>query len=370
MGWTGPSAVAGVARRLSMLRIALAHSHPETLGGGERAVLALADGLSGRHRVRLLVGRFIAERTYPGLARYPATRVGRLQWPWYPVRDDVVVANSFGANLLALRHGRRVAYWAHSTRSLFLQPGATRPDLRLRRATDWLAVRRAGALVANSHFTAGRLRRLYGRGADDVVYPGVDLDSFEPGAARGGYAITVGRLAPEKGLDRLLRFWRALPEVPLLVVGDGPPAAVAALRSLAPTNVTFLGPKLPVEVARLYQEARLAVFTPYAEELGIAALEAMASGVPVVAWRDGGLTETVLDGQTGFLVDDASALQERVRQLARDDRLWRSLAQAARARAETFTWRRTVDQMERVCVRLASQTAGPSGSRRDRAPPA
>src|SRR5947208_16446948 len=116
------------------MRMVLAHSRANTFGGGERAVLELGRGLMSRHEVRLLLGGFDSRRTYPELASLPHTRFGRLQWLSARVSGDAIVANSFGANLLALRNGSRVAYWVHSTRSIFLQPGARRADLVLRRA--------------------------------------------------------------------------------------------------------------------------------------------------------------------------------------------------------------------------------------------
>ena len=164
------------------MRVALAHSHANTFGGGERAVLEVGRGLLelGRHEVRLLLGQFNRRRTYAELATMPHTLVGRGQWPLLYVNADAVIANSFGANLLSVRNGPRVGYWVHSTRSLFLQPNARRVDLRVRRIVDWLAVRRAGLLIANSRFTASRYCGLYGREADAVVYPGVDLATFTP----------------------------------------------------------------------------------------------------------------------------------------------------------------------------------------------
>src|SRR5713226_2678438 len=123
------------------MHIVLAHSHANTLGGGERAVLELARALLQRHEVRLLLGGFDPRRTYPELSSLPHASLGRLQWPVAHVRADAILTNSFGANLLALRNGRRVAYWVHSTRSMFLLPGARRLDLRVRRLIDWLAVR-------------------------------------------------------------------------------------------------------------------------------------------------------------------------------------------------------------------------------------
>jgi hypothetical protein len=96
------------------VRIVLAHSHANTLGGGERAILELGRALMARHQVRLLLGGFDPQRTYPELASLPHSRLGRLLWPVARVDADAIITNSFGANLLALRNGQRVAYWVHA----------------------------------------------------------------------------------------------------------------------------------------------------------------------------------------------------------------------------------------------------------------
>jgi glycosyltransferase involved in cell wall biosynthesis len=323
-----------------------------TLGGGERSVLEVGRALLPRHDVRLLLGRFQPRTTFAELASLPYARLGRVQWPVARVVADAIVTNSFGANLLALRNGSHTAYWVHSMRSIFLQPGRRRVDLLARRAVDRLAVRRTRLLVANSRFTARRLQALYGREADMVVYPGVDLALYRPGRPAGSYAITVGRLSPEKGLDRLLAIWRELPDVPLRVIGDGPADQVRALRAAAPSGVVFRGPLAASELAQEYRGAAVAVFAPYGEEFGLAPLEAMASGVPVVGWRDGGLPETVVDGKTGYLVSDEVSFRQRVRLIARDRRARNLLGDAARARAEQFSWQQTATEIERLCLRL------------------
>jgi glycosyltransferase involved in cell wall biosynthesis len=334
------------------MRIALAHSHANTYGGGERAVLEVGRALIGRHDVRLLLGRFDPRRTYAELGSLPHRGLARIEWPITHVDADAIVANSFGANLLSFRNGPRVAYWVHSMRSIFLQPWAKRIDHRLRRLLDWLAVKRAGMLIANSRYTATRLRELYARDADAIVYPGVDLAAFAPADGEPAYAITVGRISPEKGLDRLLEIWRELPDLPLHIVGDGPELYVRTLRALAPGGVVFRGRLANADLAHAYRGAAVAVFTPYSEEFGLAPLEAMASGVPVVAWREGGLQETVVDGETGFLVNDGVTLRQRVRLLLRDPARRLTFADAARARAEKFSWQQTAAALEAVCLRL------------------
>lgn len=338
------------------MRIALAHSHPNTLGGGERAVLEVARGLAARHEVRLLVGDFRPEATYPGLAALPLRRLATVEWFAAPIRpDEVAVTNSFGANLLALRQGRRVLCWVHSLRSPFLKPGRLRPELLARRALDWLAVRRAAIVVANSSYTASRLPALYGRAADAVVYPGVEVAGQTPDRQPQGYAITVGRLSPEKGLDRLFNAWHSLPGVPLKVVGTGDPAFAASLKQLAPEGVELVGSLSGNALRAALAGASVAVFAPYDEELGLAPLEAMAAGVPVVSWRSGGIAETMVDGTTGFLVDGEHALAERVQHILRNPGLGAALGEAGRDRAQAFSWTKTIAEIESLCQALAER---------------
>jgi len=336
------------------MRIVLAHSHANTFGGGERAVLELGRALIERHEVHLLLGGFDPRRTYPELASLPYTRYGRSRWLLSRVEADAIVTNSFGANLLAMRNGPRVAYWVHSTRSIFLQPGARRLDLLARRAVDFLAVRRAAQLVANSHYAAARLRQLYRRVPDAVVYPGVDLALFHPRPAfEPAYALCVSRLSSEKGIDRLIDLWRDVPDLPLHVVGGAAPEVLREWRSRAPRGVFFRGRLTSSDLAEAYRGAAVAVFAPYGEEFGLAPLEAMACGVPVVAWRDGGLQETVVDGETGYLVSDEVTFRQRVRLLVHDPRRRHAFGLAARGRAEQFSWQRTAAEMARVCEHLS-----------------
>src|ERR1051326_8976592 len=102
----------------------------------------------------------------------------------------------------------------------------------------------------------------------------------------------------------------------------------------APYGVIFRGPLTGEHLAAAYRAASLAVFAPYGEEFGLAPLEAMASGVPVVAWRDGGLQESIVDGQTGYLVTDSVTFRQRVRLMLHDPGRRREFGDAARSRAE------------------------------------
>jgi len=145
--------------------------------------------------------------------------------------------------------------------------------------------------------------------------------------------------------------------LPLHVVGSGSPEMLRQLRELAPSGVVFRGDLASTELAEAYRRAVVAVFAPYREEFGMAPLEAMASGVPVVAWREGGLPETIVDGNTGYLVADAVTLRQRLRLLLHDPGRREAFGAAARQRAEVFTWQRTAAGIEAVCQLLAATPA-------------
>lgn len=333
------------------MRIIVAHSRLNSLGGGERCVLELLRGLSPRHEVLLWAGAYAASRTYPELAAFPRVDVPPHGWlTWKLPRADAVITNSFGAHLLALRHPRAVCY-LHTLRSIYLRR-AGRPDLLARRTLDAAAVRRAFAVATNSAYTATRARQKYRRHVN-VIPPGVSEDYFALPAGAGTYALYVGRLAPEKGVERLLRWSTAL-DVELRLVGEGPAEYVAHLRSLASPHVRFLGGLTGKALLDTYRQARCVVLLPYEEEFGLTALEAMAAAKPVIATREGGLAELV-DGDgdgdtTGMFVRDADEYRTAVRRLWTDDALCLRLGERGRKKARTYSWERFVTGIERLCL--------------------
>jgi glycosyltransferase involved in cell wall biosynthesis len=215
-----------------------------------------------------------------------------------------------------------------------------------------------------------------------VIYGGADPARYAPdsSASRSG-VLFVGRLTPHKGVDRLLQ---ALPEgADLRIVGSTghdprPPERdyPRLLRFLArDRNVDFLGTASDTDLPELYRSAQVLALpsverTCYgrpvrvSELLGLVALEAMASGTPVVASRVGGLTEVVVDGETGFLTPpgDIPALRERLEQLLRDQHLARRMGDNARQRVlERFTWVKVAERCLDAYTDLSLRGGQPRG---------
>jgi glycosyltransferase involved in cell wall biosynthesis len=210
----------------------------------------------------------------------------------------------------------------------------------------WLLRRLHGRAAINLATSTSTCDELRAQGIDRVqLWPrGVDLGLFAPKSAldddedRPPVALYVGRLAAEKGLDLLSSL--ALPEagIRLVMVGDGPARAELAARFPAPT-VTFTGLLHGAELAAAYRSADVFVFPSTTETLGLVMVEALASGLPVIAVDSPASREILSECAAGrlFTVDIADQLPKLVHEL-RNDNAAGDLTSLARLEAEKWSW--------------------------------
>jgi colanic acid/amylovoran biosynthesis glycosyltransferase len=228
-------------------------------------------------------------------------------------------------------------------------------DVELARRAPRLArrvLRRAQAVIAPSHALAEDARRL-GAAEVEVIPSGVDLPDAVGEEAVPPEVLYAGRLSPEKGVLELVEATRGLN---LVVAGDGP------LRDRVPGALGFVPPD---ELGKLYARAAVVVCPSHREGFGVACLEAMAHGRPVVASAVGGLLDLVVDGETGIHVPpgDVAALRAALERLLADTELRQRMGEAGRRRAaERFSWDAVTRETLELYARYAGKKSGRGGS--------
>jgi glycosyltransferase involved in cell wall biosynthesis len=341
--------------------VVLVHDWLTGMRGGERVLEAICRILPQAELVTLLhvpgsVSPLISNRPIRTsfVQRLPlARRLYRQYLPLFPIavealdldEADLVVSTSHAAVKSVIVNGRarHLCYchspmrWAWDQFDAYFGRERVGP-LRhavLRRVMAHLArwdratAGRVDRFLANSRYVAGRIARYYNRHAS-VLYPPVDTAFFTPGGLPPApYFLVVSALVPYKRIDVAILAARRL-GARLRIAGTGPDEA--RLRALAGDTVEFLGSVDGGALRDLYRRAQ-ALVLPGEEDFGIAPVEAMACGRPVVALGRGGATETVEPGVTGLLVDEpepaafAAAMDAAARQT------WASEALASRAAA-------------------------------------
>jgi glycosyltransferase involved in cell wall biosynthesis len=221
-------------------------------------------------------------------------------------------------------------------------------------ATRWWTRQLHNRAVINLCTSQTTMDYLLGEGIKRVrLWPqGVDAWRFHPGKASKEWRkrlsaghpsdrllLYVGRLAPEKGIERLKAVLREVPGTRLAIVGDGP-AYRDLEREFSGTPTVFTGLLHGDDLAAAYASGDAFLFPSTTETLGIAMIEALASGLPVVAARGGASHEVVKEGENGLLYEanSAASLVAAVRRLFSDDESREALARRARATAEERDW--------------------------------
>ena len=308
-------------------RVALVHDFLLDLRGAERVFLVLCDlfgeadlftavydeeGTEGRFAHRTINTSFLQRmrptaRTFRGLLPLYPYAMEALDLDSY----DLVVSSSsaWAHGVIAGEHAVHVCYchnpfryaWNAREQALAGRAAASRAALsvifRRWREWDWIAAQRVDRYVANSETTKGRISRYFGREAT-VVHPPVQTERFTP-AAPGEDYVVLAELMAHKRIGLAVRAFTRMGK-PLTVIGDGPDAR--RLKRMAGPTIRFTGRIGDAEVAERLASCRALVVTA-TEEFGIAAVEAQAAGRPVIALREGGVRETVVEGVTGAFFD-------------------------------------------------------------------
>ncbi len=163
------------------------------------------------------------------------------------------------------------------------------------RIWDQSTARRVNYFIANSQYTARKIKNIYGR-ESTVIYPPVDIEKFDIGNKKEDFFLTASRIVPYKKIDLIVEAFSET-GLPLVVIGDGPD--FEKMKRKAKNNVTFLGYQKDDILKEYLQKAQAFVFAAE-EDFGILPVEAQACGTPVIAYGRGGVLETTIENKTGI----------------------------------------------------------------------
>ena len=306
------------------MKIALVHDYLIRFGGAERVFLNLYKIFPKAEIFTILYNKEKMGKYFPDakihtsfLQNFPfSLRKHRLLAPLMPTAAesldlrsfDLIISSSssFAKGLIIRPNAIHICYCHNPAR--FLWDYASQYDggpaffkkllFHYLRIWDRSAANRVDYFIANSKTTAARIKKFYNREAK-VIYPAVKTVFKEPSSS-SKYFLIVSQLTPYKRIDLAIDVFNKL-ELPLVIIGQGRDRK--RLEKMAKHNVKFLGWRSDKIVRRYLQNCTAFIF-PGEDDFGIAPVEAMLFGKPVLAYRKGGVTETVLEGITGEFFDD------------------------------------------------------------------
>lgn len=371
------------------MRVAIAHDWLTGMRGGEAVLEAIVDLFPKAELFTLLYIPNSVSPTISVLKRHTsfiqkipgAARRYRYALPLFPRAIesfdlsgfDLVISSSHcvakgirkpaGAKHLSYVHAPMRYFWTRYDdyfgpgRASLLVRAAAKLAASKMREWDKQSCRGVDRFIANSHFIAKQIQEIYGRNSG-VIHPFADVSRFLGlNRVAGRHYLMVSALVPYKRIDLAIQSFNRL-RLPLLIVGQGP--ELHRLKKIAGPTVEFLGAISNKAIADLYSKCRAFVF-PGIEDFGITPLEAMAAGAPVVAFGQGGVTETVTP-ETGVFFNEQT-VESLVAAIERVERSPKSFDPiSCRLRAQQFSKERFQREFQNeVNSLLGVSTVSPSG---------
>ncbi len=312
-------------------RIALAHDHLFQLGGAEQVLREFIQLYPDAPLYTLVCGE--AARSFLAPAELNTSYLQHVPggirfFKWFlPVMPsawdrfdfspyDVVISSATGfVKSIDTKGAKHVSYFHSPTRYLWGENDAYLDSVRVPwavkqylqhliaefRVRDYEAAQSVDHIITNSNFIASRIRKYYGR-ESTVIYPPIDASQFHLSQDIGDYYLIVSRLRPYKRVDLAIEAFNNL-KLPLVIIGDG--EEYGRLKAMSKNTIHFLGEVSDAERNKYMARCKAFIY-PQEEDFGISAVEAMASGRPVIAFRGGGALETVTPSLNGFFFDEQS----------------------------------------------------------------
>ena len=307
------------------MKIAIVHDYLNQLGGAERVLLKLKDLFGDKVPIYTLLGdNDIIKKMKLNNVKACVSNIKfdhRYILPLFPVlinfinlkKYDLILSDSHAwvKNLKRPKNSLHICYcytpirYAWDLKEIYLKKETKliRPLVRLFlswvRWWDYKNTKNVDYFIAISKNVQDRVKKYYGRNAV-IIYPPVDTKFYKPSKdiINENFYLVVSRLINNKGVDVIIKAFNKLGKK-LIIIGTGREGE--SFKKIAKDNIKFLGWMSDKETLKYYQRCQAFIFCGYGEDFGLTPVEAQACGKPVIAFGEGGVLETVIEGKTGHL---------------------------------------------------------------------
>ena len=320
------------------MKIALVHDYIKEYGGGEAVLLALHEMFP---EAPIYTTVYLPQYLGPNKDKFNNWDIRQSVLRYLPFRQkligpitlisplifglldlsgyDVVITSATGAYFPNFVRAKKLVCYCHTPpRYIYGYKTArdwnkgvlkllAKPIIAIARKLDMSASKNVNYYVANSREVAGRIKRFYGRDSV-VIYPPVNITITghrSLATIKRSFFLTGGRLARNKHFDLAIAACTKL-NLPLKVFGKSFAGYENELKELAGPAVEFLGEISDTKKWELMRSTKAYIFASESEDFGILPVEVMAAGTPVIAYKSGGVAETVIDKKTGLFFGDLS----------------------------------------------------------------
>jgi glycosyltransferase involved in cell wall biosynthesis len=370
------------------MKVILTQPFLHTKGGLERVVLEIAK----KYNPIIYTYRYVPQNTFEEFKEFdirivkpkltlPASLMGeRIKWGIQSgecfnnlkIKEDYDVLNAHGTpSEWARNKNERMCWYCHSpNREAFdlyewrmknrnlIGKMMFKTSIEFYKHFEFKTVPKIESVLTNSINSQIRIRKYLKREAK-IIHPGVDVNTFENESYKN-YFFYPSRITPEKNFEMAIESFEKLrrenekyKKYELIIAGSIQKERkehmkyLEKLQRIKKENVKILIDVSEEKLIELYKNCLCVLFTPLNEDFGIVPLEAMSCEKPVIAINEGGPKETVIHGETGYLVNDVNEMVEYMKQLCDDMNVVEEMGKMGRRRViENFTWEKYIRKID------------------------
>lgn len=365
------------------MKIAILHPSFNCRGGAERKVLLIAQNLGKKFNIDIFTQEIIKDKTFYELLKGLKFRIipygkniSSKFFSLYKIAKrlkgyDLYNAHNYPAHISASIGKflyKKPIVWFCNEPLLYIDGTIQRENpltIFFLRILENLFIKNIDIVVANSKNTARGIKKAHN--VDPVIiYSGINTKNYCPKKAKKlDQIFFISRITKEKNVDFLVDklmplVWKKSPNTKLIIGGKGNyfNTIKKKVSKIGAKNIIFTGRLNEKDKLNYYHQSKLIVFPPFNEPLGVIPLEAMACGVPVVAFNSGGCKETIAHNKTGFLANNEKEFADYVIKLLKDKKLREKFGKAGRKRViDIFSVEQMVKKTENIYKKLLKKNA-------------